>query len=326
MSPGIAGTRCAGALRRPPSPGRACRPARRRRGSSLRARAARCRLRWAALRAPGGRCQARSLRPGSGSAGGGPSASAGSRRRGTRGSPRTAPARSAARSRSTDLLEQMADLVLDLRAETSERCELHASVEAAQMPLCLREAADCPGDVPRELPVVELLRTDVSPRQLVVALDERGRIADAAEALLDGTETPRAHHPEREVAHRIVEMDELPVEHADETLRPDDDVADAVVAVIHDRRTHRWPVLAQPPQPELDRRMRLADLVELRDHAVDARLRQERQRVARDRVDLRELLRELDGQQLARTCELLLAHDPPADRVALEPRHCECLP
>ena len=55
----------------------------------------------AARRARGRRSRARSSRRACGSAAGDPSASAGSRRRGTRGSPRTAPARSAARHAAT---------------------------------------------------------------------------------------------------------------------------------------------------------------------------------------------------------------------------------
>src|SRR5438132_1660771 len=58
-------------------------------------------------------------------------------------------------------------------------------------------------------------------------------------------------------------MDELPIEHPDETMRPDDDVADAEVAVIHDDRPRRRRVLAQPPETELDRGMRLVHLVHL---------------------------------------------------------------
>src|SRR3954452_24843526 len=98
------------------------------------------------------------------------------------------------------------------------------------MSLHLRQAADRPADVAGELPVVELLRADVEPGQLVVALEVWLHVADSAEPLVGHAESPRAHEREREVAHRLVDMCELPVEHPDETfLRADDDVADAVV-------------------------------------------------------------------------------------------------
>ena len=120
-------------------------------------------------------------------------------------------------------------------------------------------------------------------------------------------------------------MRELPVEHADEAVLADDEVADAVVAVHDDRLARRRTVLAQPPEPELDRRMRLADLVELLDHPLELRLRQERDARRRDRVDLRELLRHLHRQRSACARELVLLHDPPPDRLALEPLHHERL-
>ena len=89
--------------------------------------------------------------------------------------------RSAARSRDALLLEQVADLVLDLGAEAAEDRELDAPLLAGQVPLRLRQAADRPRDVAGELPVVELLGPDVAAGQLVVALEVRLDLADPAE-------------------------------------------------------------------------------------------------------------------------------------------------
>src|SRR4029453_6284309 len=119
------------------------------------------------------RCPARSTPRASGSAHGGRRAWGGPRWRGTPRSPPRARPVSAARSRHALPLEEIADLVLDLCAETAEDRELDASVLPGQMALCLREAADRPADVACELPVVELLGTDAEPGQLVVALEER---------------------------------------------------------------------------------------------------------------------------------------------------------
>src|SRR5262245_922711 len=161
------------------------------------------------------------------------------------------------------------------------------------MALHSRQAADRPADVAGELPVVELVRRDAEAAQLVVALDVRLDVADPAEPLLRHAEPPSAHEPEREVAHGVVEVCELPVEDADEPVLVDDEVADAVVAVHDDGLARLRAVLAEPPEPELDRRMRLADLVELVDHPLEPRLPEERHTLARDPVDLRELLRHL---------------------------------
>ena len=74
-------------------------------------------------------------------------------------------------------------------------------------------------------------------------------------------------------------------------------------------------------EAELDRGMRLADRVELVVEARDlvARL-EERQARRWDRVDLRELLRELEVES-----RRWLLDDPPADRLALDPLHHERL-
>ena len=92
-------------------------------------------------------------------------------------------------------LEEVADLVLDLGAEAAEDRKLDAPVPAGQVALRLRQTADRPGDVARQLPVVELLRPDVEARQLVVALDERLDVPDTAEALLVDAEAPCTNEP-----------------------------------------------------------------------------------------------------------------------------------
>jgi hypothetical protein len=88
--------------------------------------------------------------------------------------------------------------------------------------LHLGEAADRPADVPRELPVVELLGLHVEAGQLVVPLDVRLGRPDAAEPFLRHAEAPGAHEREGEVADGIVEVRELPVEDADEPALVDD--------------------------------------------------------------------------------------------------------
>src|SRR4029079_11411361 len=96
--------------------------------------------------------RARSTPRASGSARGGRRAWGGPRRRGTPRSPPRARLASAARSRDALLLEQVADLVLDLGAKAPEDGELDAPVLPGQMALRLREAADRPADVPCDLP------------------------------------------------------------------------------------------------------------------------------------------------------------------------------
>src|SRR5207302_1240166 len=275
----------------PLSRARGCLPAHRRRGSVPRALAAQRRPPAAASRPHARRSRAHSARQACGSGAAGPRAWGGSRPRETPRSPWPAPLASAARSRDALELEEVADLVLDLGAEPAEDCELDASLLSREVPTRLSEAADRPRDVAGELPVVELLGPDAEAGQLVIALEVRLDVADPAEPALGDAEAPGADEREGEVARGVVEVRELPVEDADETILVDDEVADAEVAVDDERRTPWRPVLAQPPEPELDRRVRLADLVELLHEPVDRRVLEERQPLRRQRVDLGQLLR-----------------------------------
>src|SRR3954463_1806643 len=125
------------------------------------------------------------------------------------------------------------------------------------MALRLREAADRPADVARELPVIELLRADVEPGQLVVALEVRLPIADPPPPQVIRAEAPGADEREGEIPRRIVEVREFPVEDADEPVPVDDEVADPEVAGHDDGLPRRRPLLAQAPEPQLDRRVRL---------------------------------------------------------------------
>jgi hypothetical protein len=116
-------------------------------------------------------------------------------------------------------------------------------------------------------------------------------------------------------------MRELPVQQVLEPALGDDDVADPEVAVADDRPQRLGPVLPQPEQPELDRRVRLPDgvelVLELLQHVPVA---EERDGLGIDRVHVRQLVGELQRQRLARGGELRPADDPPADRLAVDTR------
>src|SRR3954468_6652576 len=320
-APGNAGSRSAADRRRRPLRARASLRGPRRRGFALRAPVARRRPREAASSALAGRCRARSAPRAAGSGRGGLRAWGGPLRRGTPRSPPRARPASAARSRYAPGLEQMADLVLDLGAEPPEDGELAAPVLPGQVALRLCKAADRPADVAGELPVVELLGPDVEPGQLVVALEIGLDIADPSEPQPVRAEAPRADEREREIARGIVEVRELPVEHADEPAPVDHKIPDPEVAVDDDGLPRRRSVLAQPPEPELDCRVRLPHPAELVDQALDGRLLEERQPLRRQGMDLRELVRHLHRQLLGHRP----ADDAAPDLLALQPLHDERL-
>ena len=87
------------------------------------------------------------------------------------------------------------------------------------------------------------------------------------------------------------------------------------------RALGRQPRVLHPVEAELDRRVRLAHRVELLVEArhLVARL-EERQPRRRDRVDLRQLLGQLDVEARRRALD-----DPAADRLAVDPLHHERL-
>ncbi len=117
-------------------------------------------------------------------------------------------------------------------------------------------------------------------------------------------------------------MGELPVEHGHEPVLVDHQVADPEVAVVDDPRPLEREPLPAPHEPELDRGMRLVDLVELGVQALpEIRDGQLGQRRDRDRVHLGELVGHLHAEPCRRRLD-----DAAADRLAVHELHHERLP
>ena len=215
--------------------------------------------------------------------------------------------------------DQVEQLVLHLRGHPAEHRVLDAAVLPVEVAARLRQAAGRPLHVAEDLPDAQLVERDLTAGQLVVALEVRLDVADAAEPARVRAEPPRTHERPRHVLDRIADVRELPVEHGDEVIR-DGEVAEPEVAVHERPLARRREPLAHPREPVLDRRMRLADGVEL---VVEARdrvaAREKLQRL--DRVDLRQLVRHLQRQRLRR-----IAHEPASDRLAFDELHRERLP
>src|SRR5207302_427196 len=122
-----------------------------------------------------------------------------------------------------------------------------------------------------DLPVVERRERDVPAGERVVALEVRLDLADAAEAQLIDAEAPRPHQWPGDVFGRVAAVPELPIEHVTEARRGDREVADPQVAM----KDHRFALLrrplSRPGEPELDRRVRVLEAVDLlREPAEDA--------------------------------------------------------
>src|SRR5262245_7952176 len=232
----------------------------------------------------------------------------------------TASTSSAAVGRS-DMLDQVEELVLHLRRHPAEHGVLDAAVLSVQVPPALRQAARRPLHVPEHLPPEELRLRDLPTGQLCVALEVGPDVADPAEPLVVRAEAPGADDRPGDVFMRIRQVGELPVKDVLEPPFGDGDVPEPEVAVADDVRLRLRLVLAQPPEAVLDRRVRLADRVELIAEALEhVAWAEERHPLGRDRVNLRELLGELEIELRRR-----LPHDPPPDRLTLDQLHRERL-
>src|SRR4029079_824466 len=99
-------------------------------------------------------------------------------------------------------------------------------------------------------------------------------VAEPADELVVDAEAPRLHAQPPEVFDRVAEMREFPVEHRNDAVGTDDEVAEAVVAVPELRRAaRRGRVRLEPSQPELECGMRLAEQVERAEVLADLRPR-----------------------------------------------------
>src|SRR2546426_12683569 len=148
----------------------------------------------------------------------------------------------------------------------------------------LRERADGPLEIPHHLPVGERLRGDVPPGELVVALEVGLQDTDAAERQIVSAEAPGAHTWPCEILGRVADVRELPVEHVLEAALAHHEVPDAEVAVANDGAVTLRRVSSCPGEPELDRRVRFVERVELvhktLKEQLDAAAREERQAFA----------------------------------------------
>src|SRR5438128_3663653 len=185
----------------------------------------------------------------------------------------------------------MEKLELHLGGEPPEHRELDAPLLSREVAARLSERADGPLQIPNDLPVVERRERDVPAGERVVVLEIRLDLADAAEAQLIDAEAPRPHQRPGDIFGRVAAVPELPIEHVTEPRRGDREVADPQVAMEYDRFTLRRRPPSRPGEPELDRRVRVLEAVDLLCEPVEdvacADAAKEWHALGRDRMDLR---------------------------------------
>src|SRR5439155_15099315 len=118
-------------------------------------------------------------------------------------------------------------------------------------------------EIADDLPVAKRGERDVPTREHVVPLEVRLDLADAAQVELIDAEAPRPYERPGDVFGRVAAVPELPIEHMAEARRVDREVADTQVTVEHDRFTLLRRLSSRPTEAELDRRVRVAEAVDL---------------------------------------------------------------
>src|SRR5438309_11572101 len=157
----------------------------------------------------------------------------------------------------------MKELELHLGGEPPKHGELDAPLLSRKVAARLGERADGPLQIADDLPVVERRERDVPAGERVVALEVRLDLADAAEAQLIDAEAPRPHQRPGDILGRVAALTELPIEHVTEPRRGGAEGADPQVAMEDDRFALLRRPLSRPGEPELDRRVRVLEAVDL---------------------------------------------------------------
>jgi hypothetical protein len=187
-------------------------------------------------------------------------------------------------------------------------------------------AAHPPAQRAHHLPPAHPLgvRSDAADR--LVAGEQLLARAEAAGRLVHLAETPRRDANPAEFLHRIAQVYGFPVEHADQALRADHDVAGAHVAV-HDGQPgrRRRQVVAQPAERPLDHgpRRPIAPVAGVGGFQAGFG-RADSQRAGRCDVHLMDVGgggADLAGQLRPRVGVLRIAQDAPGDGLAAQPLH-----
>ena len=155
--------------------------------------------------------------------------------------------------------------MFDLAHPPPDGGQLDRAHHAAEVCVGLEDADDPPLERAEHLPPVQRGPVDHLARRGLVGADELVDRPEPADPGL-GPEAPGAHAQPAEVLERIAEVGQLPVEDGAQPVGPDDEVAVAEVAV-DDRVAGAGrgrPVPVEPPEPQLERGVRLAGGVERR--------------------------------------------------------------
>src|SRR4029077_11267396 len=111
-----------------------------------------------------------------------------------------------------------------LRGPAADRGALHRAVAGLEL-LGEHGAAHAPAQRPHYLPPAHPLGVRPYAADLFVAGEQLLARSEAAGRLVHLAKAPRGDADPAELLHRVAQVHRFPVEHADEAVRADDDVA-----------------------------------------------------------------------------------------------------
>src|SRR4051812_37409926 len=211
--------------------------------------------------------------------------------------------------------DQPQEAPLVLAAPPADSGQLHRPHGARQVGERLSDAHHAPLQRAQDLPPADDVGVDGPARRLGIGREQVVVVAEPADGTVD-TESPRLHTQPPEILHWVAEMRQLPIEDGAQTIRADDEVAVAEVAVNDRRRCALRSALVEPTQCELERRMRLAEPVEhAAPHGDGVGLEGEAVYIVdRDRMDAGQRRTTLGGEQRTSAGIRLIAQDLARDR------------
>ena len=211
------------------------------------------------------------------------------------------------------------DVELLLADAPAEHRELDRGLAAGEVPLGLPAAEQGPSHRAVQLPppLGGLVRG--SAAAVGVARHQVGAGPETADRRRRA-EPPGLGAQPAQVLHRVAAVRELPVQHAAQPVLAHDEVAGPEIAVHQRVRRGRGPVLGEPPQADLQRGPRLAEVLVQPGHLAErVDPGQVRDRIGVDPVDAGQDLPEAAREPGPHRGVRVVPQQPPRDRLPVQP-------
>ena len=225
--------------------------------------------------------------------------------------------------------QQVHAIHLALRGTPPDARTLDGRVRAVAVAVCHGEAADGPPEGTEHFPELDVRGVHGAAAGVLVALEQVLVAAEAAHWPV-ATKAPGVGAEPAQVAHGVADVRQFPIQHRDDAVAVDHQVAVAEVAMHQARRNRRRRVFQEPAGRVVDHGLwRLEGLVALPGFAHELRWRGAGQPLAQprgrhiDAVDAGQGRAAVIGQAAAGVRQGRVADDAGAQGLAIEPLHDE---